>query len=591
MIKKYIDIIKKTRKLLSKQQIRLFYLLIVLALLAAALETIGVSAIIPLTEVFVSPEGIMQEGYLSKLNFLRDMNSAQVCKFVIFCVIIIYLIKDLFLIFYAFFKNKYAFKVQRELSIEMVKSYLNRGYNFFTMHNYAELNQGINGDIFNIYYVIIGLTNAITQCVVIIFICAFLFMSDWRLASFLFAGVVLCLLLVVFVFRRSMYRAGQKVRYYSILTNKKFKEMVLGIKDVITMRKQRFYLDVYEELTIKRQRYELVQNVGTEIPTHIIEGICVTGIMLVLSVIVNSVDNREMFISTLAAFALGSFKILPAIGNVSSALNLISSTAASIDAVYENILTARDINKIESMIEMKDDCRFKNHLFSDGIQIKNVTFSYIPDQRIILSDVSFFIAKGSSVALIGESGAGKSTLADIMLGLYPLSNGSVNMDDININSIPNLWARTIGVVPQHIYLSDESVLENVAFGEKKEDINIELVVDCLKKAKAYSFVSELPLGLDTEVGESGIRLSGGQRQRIGIARALYHNPEILILDEATSSLDNDTESSVMEAIESLHGSITLIIIAHRLSTVEKCDKIFEIKNGKAIERKYDDLRK
>jgi len=588
MMRKYYETISKICHLLTTKQIFMFFIILFLALLAAFLETVGVSVIIPLANVLIQPSKLMENKYIGFVaGKVNAQTQSEYIMLVVVGVVLVYIIKNVYLIFYSWAKNKYAFKIQRELSIEMIKSYTNRGYKYFTLHNYSELNQGINGDIFNIYYVILGLTNAITQLAIICCICAFLCYSDWQLALMIIITVLICLFFIICIFRKKMQNAGKKVRYYSILTNQRFKEMVLGIKEVIAMRKQLYYVNLYERLTIRRQKYELTQNVASEIPPYLIEAICITGIMTVIGIRIGSISDREMFVSSLAAFAVGAFKILPSVGAISSSLNLVASTSASLDAVYENIDEARKINGNNS-IYLNNKSIIDIH-FEDKIEIRNIVFSHDPSKGKILKGVAFEIEKGDSVAIIGESGAGKTTVADLILGLYHPDEGEIIIDGKSVYDIPDAWAKMVGFVPQNIYLADSTIIENVAFGEEREDIDEAYAIECMKKAKIYNFISDLPEGVETKVGESGMRLSGGQRQRIGIARALYHKPEILILDEATSALDNETECNVMESVESLQGTMTLIIIAHRLSTVKKCNKIYEIKDGYAIERRYEDL--
>ena len=586
-------------------------------LITAVLETLGVSIIIPLADAIIQPEVLKENKYFSYFATMLGIGeNADVVKLVIIAVIVIYISKNCYLVFTTWLKNKYVYMVQRELSVEMLKSYSKRGYKYFAEHNFAEINCGVFLDVTEVNVMLIGFINATTRFIIICTICVFLCCTNWQIALFVMLAVVLCLLLIVGVFKKRMQRTGEKVRHYSILGNQKLKDMVLGIKEVMAMQKQDSYVSRYEELTAECNKYEVIRNVGSEIPIYLIEAICVTVMMAVVGVLISKVDDKQSFITILAAFVVGAFRILPSLGVISASLNMVSAYSANVNSVYENITEARKINseiqKIRSDVNRingigidsdnslydtagednskEDTSQEENRIkFSEAISVNNLSFSHNAKQGKVLNDLNLTIECGSSVAIVGESGAGKSTLADLLLGLYRPDEGSILVDGINIADIPLEWSRLIGFVPQSIYLSDATIIENVAFGERCEKIDEVRVIECLKKAKLYDFVKELPEGLSTRVGESGMRLSGGQRQRVGIARALYHNPEILILDEATSALDNDTESAVMEAIESLQGAMTMIIIAHRLTTVRNCDRIYEIKDGKAVVREYEEL--
>ena len=279
-----------------------------------------------------------------------------------------------------------------------------------------------------------------------------------------------------------------------------------------------------------------------------------------------------------------AFRILPAISRITGYVNLLIFERPRLEGAYENIKTSRDYMKTLDNSNKSNEMG-KDLLFERNLKVDNISWKYDEMTGDVLHNLSIEIRKGQSIGIIGESGSGKSTLSDILLGLYKPQCGNVTVDGYSIFDIPYAWSKMMGYVPQTVYLLDDTIRNNVAFGEN--DINDDDVWKALEKASLKKYVENLPDGLDTLVGEGGIKFSGGQRQRIAIARALFTKPSILILDEATSALDNETESAVMEAIESLQGTITMIIIAHRLSTIRNCDRIFEISEGRAIEVKKD----
>lgn len=324
------------------------------------------------------------------------------------------------------------------------------------------------------------------------------------------------------------------------------------------------------------------------IPKYIVETVCMVGMLI--AIIIKMYFGRndfQAFVVQLSAFAVAAFRLLPSVGKLNAYINSVMYSKSSLDLIY------RDLKEIENckMIDFKERKEVEEWNLENKIELKNIAYHYPDSNKLVLSDVSFSIKKGETIALIGSSGAGKTTLADILLGLLQPVKGTILVDGKNIYDNMDAWHRMLGYIPQTIYLSDDTIRNNIAFGIREEDIDDDAINDALKKAQLYDFVQTLDKGLDTFVGDRGVRLSGGQRQRIGIARALYYNPEILILDEATSALDNETESAVMEAIESLKGMKTMVIIAHRLTTLKNADVIYEVGDGKVWKRNKSDVIK
>jgi len=577
-------------QILTRQQKILGVVVFICALLAAAFETIGVSVIIPLVNALLDTPKLWQNRYVAVLTgFMHISSDNTLILLIIVLTIIVYIIKNLYFIFYAWIRNKYSFKVQREISVAMMTSYMNRGYSYFLDHNFNELRQGVENDVQSLYYVLTDSIQIFSQIMTILMISVFLCIVDWHLFIAVAVSAVICLVLIVTVFRKRMHLSGQMLRKYFIKCSQTILETFYGIKEVFVMRKQRFFVDKYNRYIISRNKASIIGTIGSEIPAYIIEMICITGIMIALGISIRDMDNRNSLVAVLAAFAMAAIRMLPSLGKISSSINQINSCIPGFNSVCENIIEAQKDNLLYFATDAKDDEQYKDLCFNNSICLNDISFRYSDNTALILDSLNLEIPKGESVAFVGESGAGKSTLADVILGILKPQNGNVCVDGVDINKIPNKWSNLIGFVPQSIFLSDSSIRENVAFGVLEEDIDDALVKEALEKADLMDFVNTLEAGMYTEVGDRGIRMSGGQRQRIGLARAMYHRPQILILDEATSALDNETERAVMESIEMLHGKVTLIIIAHRLSTIKNCDIIYEIKDGKAHQRKYDEL--
>ena len=586
------DLSNKLSYILTSNQKSIGIMVVLLALVTAVFELLGVSVIVPLVNAIVEPSNIRKSQYYvffeAKFGYIDDkmMIIGIICG-----VIIVYVIKNAVFVFNAWIRLKYSNKIQRECSMRMLSSYLNRGYEFFLNNNVNELIQGTIGDISSLYLAVFSILQLITQTAIIVVIAAYMIYVDWLVAVGMVVSAVMCLVIVLIAFRKSVREAGVANRKYSVILNKILLEAFYGIKEILVFNKRKYYIGEFERINLTRQKYQIKQNLGTEIPAYLIEAICIIGIMSVLCIRICGVSDPKSFIATLSTFALGAFRILPSLGKISSSINTITSTIPNINAVYKNMKEADDYltnNRKHTNEEGNVKCLERG--FNSCIELKNITFAYGNEGfGNILESINLKIDKGESIAFIGETGAGKSTLGDIIIGVLNPQQGEVLVDGTNINSIPEQWSDIVAFVPQTIFLSDATIRSNVAFGVSEKDINDELIVDALKKANVWSFVESLPEGINTVIGDRGVRLSGGQRQRLGIARALYRKPLILILDEATSALDNDTERVVMDAIEMLHGDMTLIIIAHRLTTIKKCDRIFECVNKGIVERKYDEF--
>ena len=291
-------------------------------------------------------------------------------------------------------------------------------------------------------------------------------------------------------------------------------------------------------------------------------------------------NNIADFVPQLSAFAIAAFRLMPSIGKLNAYINSINYCKPSLNLIYDDLKAIEDCKGEDAYRPDKDE----NASFEEAINVNDVVYRYPDSDENVINNVSMNIKKGTTVAFIGSSGAGKTTLADIILGLLVPDKGDICVDEWSIRDNPNKWHSMLGYIPQTIYLTDDSIRRNIAFGVNEADIDDEAVNRAIEEAQLSEFVKTLPEGVNTFVGDRGVRLSGGQRQRIGIARALYRNPQILVLDEATSALDNETETAVMEAIDNLHGNKTMIIIAHRLTTIRNADVIYEVAAGQVSKK-------
>lgn len=579
------DIWKKLNYILNKTQKKWGLFVLFCIMIGAIIETLGVSIIVPLVQAMISPNQIRSAvPFASVRGYLETKSDTDLIIILGIFVIVIYVVKNLYLIFLSYIRSWYSCKVQKEVATKMMNSYMKRGYSFFLNTNISKLLRGVGGDVSGLYNVIFQLFKIITEGLTSVCICVFIMVTDFYMALTVAGIGLLCVMVIVGLFKNKMTKYGKIYRKYIGVTNQNSIQAFEGIKEILVMRREEHFKREYANSYQVMQKANVIHSVASESPAYIIEGVCVAGLIAVVCAKVIISADIEILIPQLAAFAIAAFRILPSLGRISSGVNALIYSIPSMNAAYQNAFEAdqyeKQINQYKDQLSGKEE----KLEFHNEVKIQNVTWRYNADGPVILSNVSFSIEKGKSVAFVGPSGAGKTTLADIILGLLHPETGDVLVDEKSIFKSPNEWAELVGFVPQSVYLIDDSIRKNVAFGIDEEEINDEKIWRALEQAQLAEFVRSLPDGLNNVVGDKGVRLSGGQRQRIAIARALYKDPEILVLDEATSALDNDTESAVMEAIDLLQGQKTLIIIAHRLSTIQNCDIVYEVKDGEVRRR-------
>ena len=576
--KKTRDLFQKLGYILSSSQKRLFGVLFCVGLLAAVLEMLGVAIVIPVLNMMLDMDTLRTKWYIQLLNNLFSLKSDSQTRWAIcISVMIVYIGKNLFFSFYSWLSARYACKIQRELSARVLNAYMKQGYIFFVQNN--------TGDVSGVYNIIKMLLTILTKALTIICIVVFIMLQSPNMAFILGILIILCFVFIQMIFKKIMSSNGRKLRDLSKESYQISLEAIQGNKEILAMNKQSFFVNYYEKIVSRRNNVMVRVEVGASLPTYIIETICIIGLLVTVAFQMDAVANLDKLITQLSTIAIGAFRILPALGVISSGVNTIMMYTAQLGTAHS---TLERVKALEKEQKEKVASIEVNHKFVRDIQIKELSYQYPNSEEKVLNAVNFTIKKGQSVALIGPSGAGKTTMADLLLGLLKPSAGNIFMDDMDIEQLGGDWNRIIGYVPQTMYLIDDTIRRNIAFGEETEDDT--KIWEALRIAQMEEFVKKLPQGLDTRVGELGVRFSGGQRQRLSIARALYRNPDILVLDEATAALDNETESEVMNAIEKLQGYKTLIIVAHRLSTVRNCDVIYEVKDKTITEKLKSDIK-
>ena len=589
-LQKIADAVGKLNFIMTANQKRIGCIVFIMSIVYAVLETFGVSIIFPLLQAFLNPEGLMKSKYVSPFVQALHLESyREVIFLVCIGIILIYIFKNMFGLLYTWVSNKYACKVHRELSIQILNAYMRQGYSFFVETSSARLLNGLGEDVSSVYNIINYAFILLSKAFTILGTAILIIIVTPSMSITLLALVIFCFALSQLLFRRSMTKYGKLVREYNSMAYQASLEAIQGSKEVLVTNRQKYFVNQYEKCLVGSNKATIRNAIGANAPAYIIEAVCVTGLMTLIAVRVLHETDVASTLSQLSVIAIAAFRILPALGSVLSCVNSIVYNAPSLAASYETIALVRKLDEMEDGEEQIQGEELERIQFSGELTLSHITFRYPRRDAAVLDDLNLRIEKGTSVAFIGASGAGKTTLADIILNLLEPQQGEILMDGYNIKKLRGQWNKIVGYVPQSVYLTDASIRRNIAFGVEESEIDDEKVWNALEMAQLKPFVEGLADGLDTVVGEWGIQFSGGQRQRVAIARALYGEPDIIILDEATSALDNETETAVMESIDALQGIKTLIIVAHRLTTIRNCDKIYEIRDGKAVPRSKEEL--
>lgn len=584
--KKMMDLAKKINYILDRKQKIRFLMLMVIIVIGAFMELLGISAIMPFVKILMDKSVIHTNPYYSFFYNLFQLNSDTQFLFLIaIALVVVYIVKNLYLLLMYDVQYRFTFNNQRRVAYKMMNCYMNQTYLFHISKNIAELQRNITTDVTMFFSAVLGVIQLVTEATVCLFLAVFLFVTDKTIT--IGVSILLVVFATVFLkkFKGTAKSLGNITRTKGAMMGKWIRQSFEGIKEVKILNREDFFLqrvnDDYCELAEAQRKSQLIAIA----PRPIFEAVCVSALMIVVAVKILRGVELQYFVTTLSIFAVAAFRLLPSFGRLTGYLNGITYNKVAVDAVYN------DLKEIEQLMAVNKERNDNRDIIKvkEAIFVKDISFRYPTVDKFVLENTSLKIPRNKSVAFVGPSGAGKTTLADIILGVLEPESGEVLADDVNIYENPYGWHKNLGYIPQAIYLMDDSIKNNILFGIPEAEADHEAVWRALEDAQLKEFVEGLDEGIDTVIGERGVRLSGGQRQRIGIARALYNDPEILILDEATSALDNETEAAVMDAINGLQGRKTLIIIAHRLSTIENCDLIYEVKDGKVNLKKDCDL--
>lgn len=565
--------LRKIRALLTPAESRSALMLLLLMLVGMFLETLGIGLVIP--AIALLTQGNLAEHYPSITPILAALDNpgqAALIAYGMLTLVAVYLVKTLFLAFLAWRQAQFAYGVQAQLSQRLFTTYIHQPYTFHLQRNSAQLIRNAINEV----SVFTG--NAMQPSMLLLAEGLVLLGIGSLLLTFEpFGALIVALVLggAAWGFNRitrsKIGRWGEARQFHEGLRIQHLQQGLGGAKDVKLLGRERNFLAQYSEHNTRSARVAQFQTILQQLPRLWLELLAVAGMaLLVLSMLAQDRDMSSIM-PTLGLFAIAAFRLMPSVNRVLGAVQSLRYGLPVINTLYAELQLNSSSPAAQSINGL---------VLGHEIRLQNVEYTYPSASLPALNGLSITIKKGESIGFIGSSGSGKSTLVDIMLGLLPPQTGQVLVDGHDIQKNLRHWQDQIGYVPQSIFLIDDTLRRNVAFGLSDDCIDDAQVQRAIHAAQLQEFVADLPNGLDTMVGERGVRLSGGQRQRIGIARALYHDPSILVLDEATSALDTVTEHDVMQAITALHGEKTILIVAHRLSTVEQCDRLYRLEHGK-----------
>jgi ATP-binding cassette, subfamily B, bacterial PglK len=590
-VTKVKESIKKLSLLFNKKDKKKLVVLFLMMIFSGVVETVGIGLIVPFVGIVTNPSIIQKQNIISKVY--RILHFQSIKEFILFSavlLIVVFILKNTYLLFYQYVQYKFFINQKVRLSSKMLREYLTKPYSFHLQRNSAELLRNINGEVPKVFDgILISSFQLLTEILVVILILSLLLMQAplaTLTSSFLLGGSVL---LFFNMFKKKISQLGIESQKLGRELIKWVNQGLGASKEIKVSGREGYFVNSYNKQNQIMASNSIYKNTLDQIPRYFIETLLVTVVLITMIIVYFKGTDPSKLVSTMTLFAMAAFRLMPSITRIVAMISTIRFSQPGLTVVYDDLLKEsgrrkrRRITEEDSTHELKFvKVNESKRTFFHSISMENVYFRYPNQESYSIKNVSLQIPIGRSVAFVGASGAGKTTIVDIILGLLEPEKGQVFVDGKDLKDILTLWQEKIGYIPQSIYLSDESIRKNVAFGIPEKDINDLAVKSAIKDAQLLEFVESLPNGLDTLVGERGVRLSGGQRQRIGIARALYHNPEIIFLDEATSALDNETEKEIMKAIDGLKGEKTLIIIAHRLSTVENCDIVFKVDKGHLI---------
>lgn len=578
-----LKILKKIHILMDQKQKSAMVRLFVMMMISAGLETGAVMMVMAVVQLILDPVALEQgETYQKISSVFHLQNTIQFSVFAIVFLILLYIAKNSFQFFFQRSLYRFIYSNQFKTASSLMKNFVRREYEYYLNAETSVIQRSITADVSNMYALIMAVLQIASEVIVAVFLVFALAMQDPVMTVVIAVLLVLTLVVIKKIVKPIMNRTGKENQDYGASMFAWISQTVQGIKEIKVAGREQYFIKEYckvgEGYVKAMERFSLFNNS----PKLLIETVCMAGLLGYIMVLIVAGANVSSMVSLFAAFGIAAMRLLPAASRINNQITSMAFNEPFFFNVSDNLVEETD----EEHTDISYAVVAKEKLpVTSAVKLSNITYHYHNSDKLIFDHATVSFPIGKSIGVVGASGAGKTTIIDILLGLLKLQEGKVLADDVDIQEHYREWLANVGYIPQMIFLLDADIRKNVAFGIPEEEIDEEKLWHALREAQLDTFVKALPDGVNTGIGERGIRLSGGQRQRIGIARALYNDPEVLILDEATSALDNDTEAAIMESINRLHGKKTLVIIAHRLQTIEKCDMVFRVEEGRIVKER------
>ena len=567
-----MDILKSLYNVLSSGQKRESIYQILLMIISMIFELLSITLVLPVIAIISEDDFLIKYPFIESFIFLIDLNSKyELLMYFMFVFMFVYLLKSIVISLIINYNYKFIFSLQSSFSNRLFKGYLTHPFSFHLKRNSAELIQNSILIVNNVTSSLVSIIQLATELITafsIVILVVIISPSTIIITALVFVPSIYLFLKIL---KNKLTFWGKQFQYHDNNRIQLLQQSLSTVKEIKLISKEDFFSKNYAKHTLSGASFARKQQFFQAMPRLFIEFLMILTLSIIVGFLIFSGEEFNSILILLGVFAAASFRLMPSMNRITSSIQTLRYCSSFIKTLENELV---EISKIEI-----NPFSSKKITINDKIIIKNLSFSYPDSKNLILDNINLEIYKGNKIGIVGATGEGKSTLVNIILGLLSPTYGNIIVDGINIFSNLKSWQQNIGYVPQTISLIDDSLRRNIAFGLEDDKIDDELIIDCLFKTELKNLYDSLENGLDTKLGERGIRFSGGERQRIGIARALYTNPEVIVFDEATSSLDINTEKEILDSINSLRGNKTIIMITHRLSNLNDCNQVYKLENG------------
>ncbi len=573
--------LRKLWSLFDLEYKRKIIILVILIICTVLLEIIGVGLIIPLVIFFLEDDVSTKYPFLVEIVgiFISDPGKFQLIQFSLISILIVYFLKNLFLSLIALLETKFSFGVHAAVQRKLFEYYINQNLSFHTKKNSANLINNTTKEISVLFHLIMHSVTLFSE--IFIFIGISILLIVYQPLAFFSVGAISLLVVGLYNFftKKKLRKLGEIRQREDEFLIQKIQQGIGGIRELKIYNREVDFRDLFFESNINLFKVQWKSHFIQKLPKPILEYATVLAMVFVVFIFLSFSFTSSYIVTVLALFGVAAVRVLPSLVRIFNSVQAIQFGIPALEIIYN------ELKNVDNSLFNKKKGPVKPLDFNHSIKLKNVSFKYLESKNLILDDVNFEIPKGELIGIQGISGSGKSTLIDIILGLISPSSGAVLVDNFDISKGILNWQKNISYVPQNVFLTDDTLTRNIAFGLKDEKIDTKKITEAIKASELDEFTKSLPNKNNTFVGERGARVSGGQRQRIGLARALYHDPKLLILDETTSSLEKEIEKKIMHTVSNIKKNKTIIIVSHDEKLLSNCDKIFYLENKKIIQKK------